>query len=181
MPGIELKLGPASEVLGIAPKDLQNLVQFGVVQPRRRGNLFIFDSGSLLEAKVALFLRDALGMSVPMLAEMVRSVFASGNGFHDGRRDVTILSRPQRQAEAVRLKIPLRALSAELASRMAPAEVPRRGQGWEDLATRAFEEAAKDLKGLTRERLEREIRQYRAQRRRAPEITVIGAARSETA
>ena len=33
---IELKSKQASAVLGVAPKDLQNLVQFGLVKPRLR-------------------------------------------------------------------------------------------------------------------------------------------------
>jgi hypothetical protein len=36
MQSVELKLKQASAVLGVAPKDLQNLVQFKVLRPPRR-------------------------------------------------------------------------------------------------------------------------------------------------
>ena len=39
MLAVELKLKQASAVLGIDPKDLQNLVQFQVLRPRRRVGL----------------------------------------------------------------------------------------------------------------------------------------------
>ena len=49
-----LKLKQASAVLGIAPKDLQNLVQFKVLRPTRRDNFYWFENRLLLEAKIAL-------------------------------------------------------------------------------------------------------------------------------
>jgi hypothetical protein len=51
---IELKLKQASAVLGVAPKDLQNLVQFNVLKPTRRDSFYWFDNRLLLEAKIAL-------------------------------------------------------------------------------------------------------------------------------
>jgi hypothetical protein len=38
MQGVELKLKQASAVLGVPPKELQNLVQFGVLRPRYAAN-----------------------------------------------------------------------------------------------------------------------------------------------
>ena len=40
----ELKLKQASAVLETSPKELQNLVQFGVLNPRRRAGLLVFDA-----------------------------------------------------------------------------------------------------------------------------------------
>ena len=40
MQTVQLKLREASAVLGVAPKDLQNLVQFGVLQPQRKDRFF---------------------------------------------------------------------------------------------------------------------------------------------
>jgi len=37
---VELKLKQASAVLGVDPKDLQNLVQFKVLRPRRRDSFY---------------------------------------------------------------------------------------------------------------------------------------------
>ena len=38
---MELKLKQASAVLGVAPKDLQNLVQFKVLRPIRRDSFYV--------------------------------------------------------------------------------------------------------------------------------------------
>jgi len=53
---MEQKLKLASAVLGVTPKDLQNLVQFKVLRPTRRDSFYWFDNRLLLEAKVALFI-----------------------------------------------------------------------------------------------------------------------------
>ena len=47
MPNRELKLKQASAVLGVRPKDLQNLVQSGVLRPRRVGAVYYFDRKAL--------------------------------------------------------------------------------------------------------------------------------------
>jgi hypothetical protein len=62
MEAVELKLKQASAVLGVAPKDLQNLVQFKVLRPSRRDSIYWFDNRLLLEAKIALYLKDSLGV-----------------------------------------------------------------------------------------------------------------------
>jgi hypothetical protein len=54
MQAIQLKLREASTVLGVSPKDLQNLVQFGVLQPRRKDRFFVFDRALLLGKRVVL-------------------------------------------------------------------------------------------------------------------------------
>ena len=41
MQSVELKLKQASAVLGVPPKELQNLVQFGVLRPKRRARLLL--------------------------------------------------------------------------------------------------------------------------------------------
>jgi hypothetical protein len=60
MEAVQLKLKQASAVLGVAPKDLQNLVQLGVVRPRRRADVFWFDANILLQAKIALYVKASL-------------------------------------------------------------------------------------------------------------------------
>src|SRR5258708_22139501 len=74
MEAIELKLKQASAVLGVAPKDLQNLVQFKVLRPTRRDSLYWFDNRLLLEAKVALYLKESLGTSTEVLALFARAL-----------------------------------------------------------------------------------------------------------
>src|SRR6266853_6549606 len=73
MEAIELKLKQASAVLGVSPKDLQNLVQFKVLRPTRRDSLYWFDNRLLLEAKVALYLKESLGTSTEVLALFARA------------------------------------------------------------------------------------------------------------
>jgi hypothetical protein len=41
MHGVEMKLKQASTVLGVPPKELQNLVQFGVLRPKWRARLLL--------------------------------------------------------------------------------------------------------------------------------------------
>ena len=53
MPQRALKLKQASAVLKVEPKELQNLVQFGVVKPKRVDGIYLFDKEALLTAKVA--------------------------------------------------------------------------------------------------------------------------------
>ena len=40
MQSLTLKLKQASAVLGVPPKDLQNLVQLGVIRPARRNSVW---------------------------------------------------------------------------------------------------------------------------------------------
>ena len=71
---MELKLKQASAVLGVSPKDLQNLVQFKVLRPTRRNSFYWFDNRLLLEAKVALYLKEALGASTEVLTLFARAL-----------------------------------------------------------------------------------------------------------
>src|SRR5438067_3884793 len=65
------KLKQASAVLGMPTKELQNLVQFGVVKPRRRRGLYFFDTSCLYQAQVAGHLKLTLGTPANKLAEFV--------------------------------------------------------------------------------------------------------------
>src|SRR6266699_3832094 len=59
MQKLGLKLKQASAVLQIQPKELQNLVQFGVVKPKRSEGTYLFDANTLLVAKFAFCLGAA--------------------------------------------------------------------------------------------------------------------------
>src|SRR5258708_12632367 len=71
---MELKLKQASAVLGISSKELQNLVQFGVLRPRRRARVCFFDASVLLQAKVAGYLKESLGTSTQYLALFTKAL-----------------------------------------------------------------------------------------------------------
>src|SRR5262249_53015608 len=74
METIRLKLKQASAVLGVPPKELQNLAQFGVLRPRKRNDLNWFDQNVLLQAKIALYIKAALRPSMDYLAQFIREV-----------------------------------------------------------------------------------------------------------
>jgi len=48
-------------------------------------------------------------------------------------------------------------------------------------STRTFAEAAEDLKGITEKEILDEIKRYRAERRKSPEITVVALPKKKTA
>src|SRR5216683_7735879 len=72
-----LKLKQASAVLKIEPKELQNLVQFGVVKPRRFEGTYFFDTNTLLVAKVASYLKECLGTRTSVLSKLMEVFSAS--------------------------------------------------------------------------------------------------------
>ncbi|MGH2668775.1 MAG: hypothetical protein ACRDH5_06615, partial [bacterium] len=74
MQQVELKLKQASAVLGVDPKDLQNLVQFNVLHPARRDSFYWFDRRLLLQAKVAFYLKESLGTSTELLARFTQAL-----------------------------------------------------------------------------------------------------------
>lgn len=187
----QLKLKQASAALGVPPKDLQNLVQFGVVRPRRRGNVFWFDFDLLLQAKVAFYLRESLGASSDVLAQFCAAVSReldkadarSGSRF----RDISLRSRPRGSKEAVEIKIPLRALAEELQAQLPRAaahkDLPRgrKRPGWKKELLRAMEEASAALAGITEQEITSTIRKYRSERKKLPEIAVIGRTKEKKA
>lgn len=185
---VQLKLKEASFVLGVSPKDLQNLVQFGVLRPRRQDRFFVFDSPMLLQAKVAFYLKESLGTSVPLLARFTKEIFKEMPMSKRGQaRNISILSRPLRGKNPVRIEVPLQALAAELESQMPVTESSRnRSQTnersrWKGEITRTFTEAADDLKGITEREILDEIKRYRAERKKSPEITVVALPKEKTA
>ena len=60
-------LKQANAVLGVAPKDLQNLLQFKVLRPSGQDRINQFDNRLLLEAKIVLYGKDSLGTSTDVL------------------------------------------------------------------------------------------------------------------
>jgi hypothetical protein len=80
----------------VGPKDLQNLVQFKVLRPIRRDNFYWFDNRLLLEAKVALYLKDSLGTSTEVLALFTRALSSLKNEEVTTVRYLSLRSRPGR-------------------------------------------------------------------------------------
>jgi len=179
MQPVELKLKQASAVLGVNPKDLQNLVQFKVLRPPRRDSFYWFDNRLLLEAKVAFFLKESLGTSSEMLARFTEAL--SDNLKEDKaarRRYMWLRSRPARSREPIEVRIPLGNLAKELAEQLPRAAVHpdlprgRKRPGWKREFARSLEAASRDLSGVTESQILETIHSYRAEKKRRPEITV---------
>ncbi len=187
MPEIqELKLKQASAVLGVPPKDLQNLVQFRVIAARKEAGIVYYDTRHLYAAKVALYIRNAFGTSTARLSgltkpliELLRSRDASTI------EGITFLSRPSRSTRAIEIKVPFRELVEDVDERIRQLhlfeDVPRgrKRAGWKRDFLAALGEAAEELgKVPPQEELLKRIREYRRQKRAKPEITVV--AQTET-
>jgi hypothetical protein len=178
MEAVELKLKQASAVLGVAPKDLQNLVQFNVLRPARRDSFYWFDNRLLLEAKIALYLKDSLGTSTEVLALFTRALSNLKDKDVAKVRYLSLRSRPARGRECIEVRIPLRDLAKELNEQLPLADVYRdlpRGRkrpGWKREFTRTLEAAANDLPGVTESQIAEAIRGSRAEKRKLPEITL---------
>lgn len=177
---VQLKLREASAVLGVSPKELQNLVQFGVIEPKREDRFHVFDAGTLLQAKVAFYLKDSLGVSVPMLARFSKALAKHSRPTRTRPlSNVSIRSMPAQGPEAVRVEVPLMALAAELNSRLEQSTRGSSGTGtqsreeWRSAALRTFEAVSEELGDVSQAEIRKDIQSYRAEKRRVPEITVI--------
>ncbi len=182
---VELKLKQASAVLGVDPKDLQNLVQFKVLRPRRQDGIYWFDGRLLLTAKVAFYLKESLGTSTELLARFTEAL---SNSIEEGERTTPrymwLRSRPTAGREPVEVRIPLANLANELKERLPRAaeyqDLPRgrKRPGWKREFTHKLEAAARDLAGVTESHIAEAIRSYRVEKKRLPEITVGRSQRS---
>ena len=177
---LKLKLKQASAVLGVPPKDLQNLVQFKVIRPRLRDNLYWFDTNLLLQAKIAFYLRDALGISSSLLGRFTEAV-AGCLRVGDTARSlyVSLRSRPATGKDPIEIKIPLRSLAKDLDEQLLLAsnyrDLPRgrKRAGWKREMLESIRAVASDLDDdVSEAKILKTIRQYRAERRRLPEISV---------
>src|SRR6185369_3239029 len=160
MQSVELKLKQASAVLGVDPKDLQNLVQFKVLRPPRRESFYWFDNRLLLEAKVAFYLKESLGTSTEMLGLFTQALSNNLKEEEPTRfRYVWLRSRPASGREPIEVRIPLRELAKELEQQLPRAAVyqdlprGRKRPGWKRAFARSLEAAARDLTGVTQSQI----------------------------
>jgi hypothetical protein len=180
MSEIELKLKQASAVLGVAPKDLQNLVQFGIVKPRLRRQVFWFDKEGLLRAKVALYLKESLGASTQALARFTEALFDDPN--RRGRSSVTLLSRPRGGDHPVEIRVPLGSLASEIDQRLPLADLNldlprgRKRPGWAGELLKKVRMASRDLKNSSDAEIIRAVRTERSRSKAVPEVSILGEA-----
>jgi len=188
MQTISLKLKQASAVLGVPPKDLQNLVQMGVIRPARRRNVCWFDTNVLLEAKVAFYLKESLGSSSDLLARFTEAFSRNmGKAETMDLRDICLRSRPLNGTDAVEIKIPVRSLARELEDQIPLAsaykDLPkgRKRPGWKKDFLRSMQKAAADLGDISEEEILKTVRESRSGRKKLPEITVVARSKKKTA
>ena len=173
-----LKLKQASAVLEIQPKELQNLVQFGVVKPKRSKGTYFFDSDTLLVAKVAFYLKESLGTRTNVLSKLM-DVFSASEEELKTENPKYVIFRCWLAAgeEPIKLGVPFRTFGEQIEERMNRAELykdlprGRKRRGWKKEFLESLTEAAKDLGKVSAEEILRTIRAYRRERR-VPEITV---------
>ena len=173
-----LKLKQASAVLKIQPKELQNLVQFGVVTPKRSDGTYLFDAKTLLCAKVAFCLKESLGPRAPVLSKLINAFRASEDRLTAENPEYIVFTcRFSAEEEPIKLGIPFRSLGEQIGRGLSRAELYRdmpRGRkrpGWKKEFLESLSEAAKYLGEVSEEEILRTVRTYR-QEKRMPEITV---------
>lgn len=182
MKPVQLKLKQASAVLGVAPKDLQNLVQFGVLRPRKRGDLFWFDSNLLLRAKLAFYLKASICPTTEYLARFMYTI-ARVDLAKPGSDALLLACAPSKGAPPVEIKIPLEDLKAELEERLPLAELARdlpRGRkrrGWKQKFISTLQQAGKDIGEVSGGDVVKAVRSYRTERKKHPEITLVAKVR----
>ena len=178
MQRIGLKLKQASAVLQIQPKDLQNLVQFGVVKPRRSEGTYFFDANTLLVAKVAFCLKESLGTRTSVLSKLMDVFLASEKEFKaENPKYIVFNCRLSAEEDPIKVGVPFRALGEQLQEQMTRADLfrdmprGRKRRGWRKEFLDSLKEAAKDIGEVSEEEILRTVHAYRRERR-VPEITV---------
>ena len=115
MPKRALKLKQASAVLRVQPKELQNLVQFGVVKPKQVNGTYLFDRETLLTAKVALRLKESLGTRANILSRLIDVFRVSEKRLRLKNPEYVVFTcRFSAEEEPIKLGIPFRSLDAEI-------------------------------------------------------------------
>jgi len=179
MPRQGLKLKQASAVLQIQPKELQNLVQFGVVKPRRLEGTYFFDTNALMVAKVASYLKESLGTRTSVLSKLMEAFSASEEEFKsENPKYIIFTCRLAAEEEPIKLGVPFRALGERIEERMSRVglykDLPRgkKRRGWKKEFLGSLTEAARDIGDVSEEEILRTIRTHRKERR-TREITVV--------
>lgn len=173
-----LKLKQASAVLQVQPKELQNLVQFGVVKPRRAAGTYFFDTNVLLAAKVALYLKESLGTRTSVLSKLMAAFSKFEEKFRAETPNYVVFScKFTSEEEPIKLGVPFRAFEEQVEERMSRLDLyrdlprGRKRRGWKKEFLETLAEAAKDMGEISDEEILRTVGTYRRESR-TPEITV---------
>jgi len=173
-----LKLKQASAVLQMQPKELQNLVQFGVVKPSRSEGTYFFDTKTLLVAKVASYLKESLGTRTSVLSKLMQAFSESEEKLKaENPKYIVFSCRLGAEQEPIKLGVPFRSFGEQIEERMGKAElykdIPRgrKRRGWKKEFLESLNKAAEDIGEVSEEEISGAVRSYRRERR-VPEITV---------
>jgi len=173
-----LKLKQASAVLQIRPKELQNLVQFGVVKPQRSEGTYFFDANTLLVAKVAFCLKESLGTRTSVLSKLMEVFLASEKEFKsENPKYIVFKCQLSAEEDPIKVGVPFRALGKQLQEQMTRADLygdlprGRKRRGWKKEFLDSLTETARDIGEVPDEDILQTVRAYRKERR-APQITV---------
>jgi hypothetical protein len=179
MQKLGLKLKQASAVLQIQPKELQNLVQFGVVKPKWSEGTYLFDTNTLLVAKVAFCLKESLGTRTSVLSKLMAVFLASQREFKsENPKYIVFECRLAAEEDPIKVGVPFRALGAQLQEQMTRADLyrdlprGRKRRGWKKEFLESLTEVAREIGEVSDDEILRTVRAYRKERR-APEITVV--------
>jgi hypothetical protein len=173
-----LKLKQASAVLQVEPKELQNLVQFRVVKPKKSEGTYYFDPSTLLVARVAFYLKESLGTRTSVLSKLMDAFSESEEKLNAKNPSYVVFTcRLTPDEEPLKVGVPFRAFKEQIAEQMSRADLyrdlprGRKRRGWKREFLESLAEAAKDIGKVSEEEILRTVRSYRRERR-APEITV---------
>ena len=176
---VQLKLKQASAVLETPPKGLQNLVQFGVLRPKQRGGLFVFDVATLYAAKVALFLKAALGTNTKLLSEFTEVLLNRLPSLGEKQADILVFkSRPSPGSVVLEVKVPFRELAQQVEERLRRVELykdlprGRKRPGWKSEFLATLKEAAREMGDVSTKEVLETVRKYRSEEKKRPEVTV---------
>lgn len=178
MDAVRLKLKQASAVLGVTSKELQNLVQLGVVRPRRRDDVFWFDTNLLVQAKIALYVKASLRPSIEYLAQMTKEV-ARVNLVTTSWDVLRLASSPGKGKPPVEIKVPLRELKKEVEESLPLAEAykdlprGRKRRGWKEEMASTLQQAGQDIGNVSEQEIASRVQAYRSQRKKPPEIRLV--------
>jgi hypothetical protein len=182
MQTVQLKLKQASAVLGVLPKELQNFVQLGVLRPRRRADVFWFDSNLLLQAKVAFYVKASLRPTTEYLALLTKEV-SRVDLITTNWDDLLLTSSPGKGRSPIEIKIPLGELRKELEEGMPLAEAVcdlprgRKRPGWKKEFLATLRQAGDEIGGISEQDILKKIKTYRSERKKQPEIKLVAQAK----
>src|SRR5260370_36675266 len=169
-----LKLKQASAVLQIEPKELQNLVQFGVVKPKRFEGTYFFDTNTLMVAKVAFCLKESLGTRTSVLSKLMDVFLASEKEFKsENPQYIVFKCRLSAKEDPIKVGVPFRALGQQLQEQMTRADLyrdlprGRKRRGWKKEFLESLTEVARDIGEVSEEQILRTVLAYRKDRRTA--------------